>query len=123
MGDIGRDSEVVELNDPPRFDFGERVISRYTIRNDGTYRGKDIGDVLVRKGDVGYVTSIGTFLQQYYIYAVEFPDTGHRVGMKTRELMSLDNLPAEVLDTLCGTLGERMAELQALIGEHDVRHA
>ncbi|MCP2848952.1 nitrogen fixation protein NifZ, partial [Salmonella enterica subsp. enterica serovar Typhimurium] len=71
MGDISRDSDTVELTAPPVFKYGERVVSRYTIRNDGTYCGKDIGEVLAKKGDVGFVTSIGTFLQQYYIYAVE----------------------------------------------------
>jgi nitrogen fixation protein NifZ len=35
---------------------------------------------------MGYVVSIGTFLQQFYIYGVEFPDSGNRVGMKRKEL-------------------------------------
>jgi nitrogen fixation protein NifZ len=100
MGDISRDSDTVELTAPPIFKYGERVISRYTIRNDGTYVGKDIGEVLARKGDVGFVTSIGNFLQQYYIYAVEFIDTGNRVGMRGRELVSLDNLPDHVAEAL-----------------------
>jgi len=86
MTKISRDSDVVELNAPPAFAFGEKVRARRTIRNDGTYGGKDIGDVLVRKGDEGYVASIGTFLQQFYIYGVDFAATGHRVGMKRKEL-------------------------------------
>lgn len=90
MADIARDSGMVELDGPPRFEYGEKVVSRYTVRNDGTFRGKDIGEVLVRKGDVGYVASIGTFLQQFYIYGVVFVDQGYRVGMKARELKSLD---------------------------------
>ena len=90
MGNIARDSDVVELDGPPRFDYGEKVVSRYTVRNDGTFRGKEIGEVLVTKGDVGYVASIGTFLQQFYIYGVEWVDHGYRVGMKGRELVSLD---------------------------------
>ncbi|HET7687804.1 MAG TPA: nitrogen fixation protein NifZ, partial [Candidatus Macondimonas sp.] len=73
--------------------FGEKVQSRKTIRNDGTYVGKDIGEILVRKGDVGYVSNIGTFLQQFYIYGVDFLDSGHRVGMKAKELISLDRVP------------------------------
>jgi nitrogen fixation protein NifZ len=76
------------------------VVSRSTVRNDGTFAGADIGDVLVRKGDIGYVTSIGSFLQQYYIYAVEFIDTGHRVGMRAKELMTLDKLPEDILEAL-----------------------
>jgi nitrogen fixation protein NifZ len=82
-----------ELDEQPAFNFGEKVRSRKTIRNDGTYVGKEIGEILVRKGDVGYVSHIGTFLQQFYIYGVEFLDTGHRVGMKAKELVSLDRLP------------------------------
>ena len=93
MADISRDSDVIELEGPPMFDFGERVVSRYKVRNDGTYPGKDVGEVLVNKGDVGYVTSVGTFLQQFYIYAVEFVASGHRVGMRGREIVSLDKLP------------------------------
>lgn len=92
MAKIARDSGVVELNDPPVFNYGERVKSLKTIRNDGTFTGREIGDILVRKGDIGYVTSIGTFLQQFYIYAVEFVDHGYRVGMKGRELQSLDQV-------------------------------
>ncbi len=84
------DGDVVELNDEPVFQFGEKVRSRKTIRNDGTYVGKEIGEVLVRKGEIGYVSHIGTFLQQFYIYGVDFLDSGHRVGMKAKELISVD---------------------------------
>ncbi len=86
MSKIVRDSDVVELSAPPTFGFGEKVRAKRTIRNDGTYAGKEIGDVLAKKGDVGYVVSIGTFLQQFYIYGVEFLESGNRVGMKRKEL-------------------------------------
>ncbi|MDR3516814.1 MAG: nitrogen fixation protein NifZ [Azospirillaceae bacterium] len=86
MSNIVRDSDVVEISEPPCFTFGEKVRARRTIRNDGTYAGKDIGEVLAKKGEEGYVISIGTFLQQFYIYAVEFMETGNRVGMKRKEL-------------------------------------
>lgn len=86
MSNIVRDSEVVELNDPPSFNYGDKVRALRVIRNDGTFPGKEIGEVLTKKGEVGYVTSIGTFLQQFYIYSVEFIESGHRVGMKRREL-------------------------------------
>lgn len=90
MTNISRDSDIVELNDPPAFDYGEKVRARRTVRNDGTFRGKDIGEILVKKGDEGYVVSIGTFLQQFYIYGVEFLGSGNRVGMKRKELEPLD---------------------------------
>ena len=87
---INRDQGHVELNEAPAFNYGEKVRSRNNVRNDGTFPGKEVGDILVKKGDVGYVTSIGTFLQQFYIYGVEFIVNGYRVGMKSRELESLD---------------------------------
>ncbi|MGQ9871853.1 nitrogen fixation protein NifZ [Leptodesmis sp.] len=45
---------------------------RKLIRNDDTFSRKDIGVILAKKGDVGYIVSIGTYLQSYYIYAVHF---------------------------------------------------
>jgi nitrogen fixation protein NifZ len=96
MTNISRDSEVVELNDPPFFAFGERVRAKRTVRNDGTYAGKEIGDILVKKGEEGYVVSIGTFLQQFYIYGVEFMETGNRVGMKRKELEQIDVFAGDV---------------------------
>ncbi len=93
MGDISRDSDINELDGPPRFNFGEKVKSKKVIRNDGTFRGAEIGQVLVKKGQTGYVKSINTFLQQFYIYAIDFPELGYAVGMKGRELESVDNPP------------------------------
>ncbi|CAM3673423.1 nitrogen fixation protein NifZ [Roseateles saccharophilus] len=110
MADIARDDDELEIAAPPRFRMGERVVSRSVIRNDGTYNGRDVGEVLVHKGEVGFVTSIGTFLQQFYIYAVEFIDSGHRVGMRAKELCTLDHLPDEVL----AQLGDKAALLQRL---------
>jgi nitrogen fixation protein NifZ len=86
MSNIVRDSDVVELAGPPEFSFGEKVRAKRTIRNDGTYAGKEIGEILAKKGEIGYVVSIGTFLQQFYIYGVEFMESGNRVGMKRKEL-------------------------------------
>ncbi|MCP3392422.1 nitrogen fixation protein NifZ [Bradyrhizobium sp. CCGB12] len=90
MNNVVRDNDVVELSGPPAFNFGEKVRARWTIRNDGTFHGKEIGDVLAKKGDVGYVVSIGTFLQQFYIYGVDFVESGNRVGMKRNELDRID---------------------------------
>lgn len=95
MTNISRDSDVVELNGPPVYDYGAKVRSRRTIRNDGTFPGKDIGEVLVKKGEEGYVVSIGTFLQQFYIYGVEFISTGYRVGMKRKELEPAETVTAK----------------------------
>lgn len=85
-----RKETVVELDDPPCFNYGEKVRSKKVIRNDGTFPRREIGEVLVRKGDVGYVASIGTFLQQFYIYGVYFPEKGYLVGCRAKELEPLD---------------------------------
>lgn len=83
---INRDNGVVELVNPPKFDYGQKVRSKKYVRNDGTFPGREVGDILVSKGDVGYVTSIGTFLQQFYIYGIDFYELGYRVGMRGKEL-------------------------------------
>ena len=95
---ISRDSDEIELDGPPAFDYGEKVRSLKNIRNDGTFPGKDIGDLLCKKGEEGYVVSIGTFLQQFYIYGVEFISTGYRVGMKRKELELVEAEADSVLD-------------------------
>ena len=110
MADINRDSDEIELASPPRFSYGERVVSRAVVRNDCTYCGCDIGDLLVNKGEIGYVININTFLQQYYIYAVDFVESGHRVGMRAKELCTLDNLPDDVL----AQLGDKASALRSL---------
>ncbi|MGY8666951.1 nitrogen fixation protein NifZ [Bradyrhizobium sp. UFLA05-109] len=98
MNNIVADSDIVELTAPPFFDFGEKVRANRTIRNDGTYAGKEIGDILAKKGEVGYVISIGTFLQQFYIYGVEFIESGRRVGLKRKELDPV--IPRDEVDDL-----------------------
>ncbi len=111
MSDINRDDDdALEVTLPPRFTYGERVVSRSVVRNDGTNNGKDIGEVLVNKGEVGYVVHINTFLQQYYIYAVDFFESGHRVGMRAKEICTLDNLPDDVL----AQLGDKATALRVL---------
>jgi nitrogen fixation protein NifZ len=98
---INRDDGTIEIDGPPAFAYGEKVRSRMTVRNDGTFQGREIGDVLVKKGDVGYVASIGTFLQQFYIYGIEYIAHGYRVGMKARELESVDAMDAPTKKEAC----------------------
>jgi nitrogen fixation protein NifZ len=95
MTNISRDSDHVEVDGPPYFDYGDKVRARRTIRNDGTFPGKDIGEILAKKGEEGYVVNIGTFLQQFYIYGVEFETTGNRVGMKRKELEMVEMIGEE----------------------------
>ncbi|MDW8200333.1 MAG: nitrogen fixation protein NifZ [Cyanobacteriota bacterium SKYGB_h_bin112] len=83
-------TDEIEIDAPPTFEIGQKVRLRKLIRNDGTFPGKDIGATLAKKGDVGYVVSIGTFLQRSYIYAVHFIATGHIVGCLKKELELAD---------------------------------
>ena len=103
---FARDSDIVELDGPPAFDYGEKVISRKNVRNDGTFCGKELGELLVKKGDVGYVKSIGSFLQQFYIYGIDFVDRGYVVGMKGRELRSLDRVADDIADAPDEAIGD-----------------
>jgi nitrogen fixation protein NifZ len=91
---LGREQEV-EINGDPLYLPGTKVVSRKHVKNDGTYPMKDIGEIIVRKGDVGYVRDIGTFLQQFYIYAVEWVDRGTIVGMRGKELVLFDAQPGK----------------------------
>ena len=83
-------SDEIEINSPPTFEIGEKVRLRKLVKNDGTFPGKEIGVVLAKKGDIGYVASIGTYLQQFYIYAVHFLDTGFVIGCRKKELESVE---------------------------------
>ncbi|NWF62203.1 MAG: nitrogen fixation protein NifZ [Fischerella sp.] len=78
--------DEIELYDPPAFDIGDKVRLRKQIKNDGTFPGQEIGVILGKKGEIGYVVSIGSFLQRSYIYAVHFLNTGFIVGCRKKEL-------------------------------------
>ena len=47
----------------PEYDYGEVVRVVRTIRDDGTFPGKQRGDLIVRKGSTGYVRDVGVFLR------------------------------------------------------------
>lgn len=79
-----------ELDAEPVYEIGEKVRLRKQIKNDGTFPGREIGEILAKKGEIGYVASIGTFLQRSYIYAVHFLDKGIIVGCKAKEIESAE---------------------------------
>lgn len=91
--DRAQDDGVVELSGPPLFVGGDKVRSCKFVRNDGTFPGKRIGEALIEKGDVGYVREVGTFLQRYYIYSIDFVDRGRIVGMRGHELEMVSPTP------------------------------
>jgi len=66
--------------------LGEKVRAARPLRNDGTYPHKDIGEILVREGDVGYVFEIVKFCGEVY-YTVEFVERAVVVGTRRRDLV------------------------------------
>lgn len=70
----------------PKYEYGEAVRVIRSLRNDGTYPGKPTGELLVRRGQVGYVRDVGTYLQDQLIYNVDFFELGLRVGCREQEL-------------------------------------
>lgn len=70
----------------PKYEYGEAVRVVRNLRNDGTFPGEETGRLLVRRGAVGYVRDVGTFLQDQLIYSVDFFDLGVMVGCREQEL-------------------------------------
>jgi nitrogen fixation protein NifZ len=74
----------------PRWNEGDAVRVTRNVRNDGTFPGIDVGVLLVRRGRIGYVRDIGTFLQDQIIYSVHFLDEARVVGCREEELIDID---------------------------------
>lgn len=74
----------------PRWNEGEAVRLIRNVRNDGTYPGLPTGAALVRRGSVGHVVDVGTFLQDQVIYSVHFLDQGRIVGCREEELIGAE---------------------------------
>ncbi|MBS1145308.1 MAG: NifZ [Proteobacteria bacterium] len=70
-----------------KWEYGEAVRLIRNVRNDGTYPGLDPGAPLVRRGSIGYVVDVGTFLQDQIIYSVNFIEEGKIVGCREEELI------------------------------------
>lgn len=73
-----------------KWEYGEAVRLIRNVRNDGTYPGLDPGASLVRRGSVGYVVDVGTFLQDQIIYSVNFLEEGKIVGCREEELIGAE---------------------------------
>jgi nitrogen fixation protein NifZ len=86
-------SDEIELYSPPEYEIGDKVRTRRLLKNDGTFPGQEISQVLAKKGEIGYVVSIGTYLQSSYIYAVHFLQSGLIVGCKKKELELVEKNP------------------------------
>ena len=73
-----------------KYEFGDAVRVIRNIRNDGTFPGRNPGELLVRCGRVGYVKDMGVFLQDQVIYSVHFVDINKVVGCREQELIAAD---------------------------------
>ncbi|MCB2101259.1 MAG: nitrogen fixation protein NifZ [Rhodobacterales bacterium] len=74
----------------PRFEYGHAVRVTRNLRNDGTFPGARVGELLVRRGSTGYVRDVGTFLQDQIVYTVDFVAAGKLVGCREQELQGAD---------------------------------
>ena len=71
----------------PAWEYGDAVRVTRNVRNDGTFPGIATGDLLVRRGSVGHVVNVGTFLVDQLIYSVRFLDVDRVVGCRVEELI------------------------------------
>jgi len=74
----------------PRYEYGNAVRVMRNVRNDGTYPGLPTGALLLRRGSVGHVRDVGTFLQDQLVYTVHFLDVDRVVGCREEELQAAD---------------------------------
>ena len=73
-----------------RWDLGDSVRVVRNVRNDGTYPGAELGELLIRCGSTGTVIDVGTFLMDQIIYTVHFLDVDRIVGCREEELIDID---------------------------------
>ena len=73
-----------------KWDLGDSVRVIRNVRNDGTFCGAAMGGLLIRRGCVGTVVDIGTFLQDQIIYTVHFLDVDRIVGCREEELIDAE---------------------------------
>lgn len=73
-----------------KWGYGEAVRLTRNVRNDGTYPDLDPGAPLVRRGSIGYIVDVGTFLQDQIIYSINFLEEGKIVGCREEELIGAE---------------------------------
>lgn len=91
--------------DEPKFRIGQKVQLVEDIVNDGTYPHAKIGTLMMPKGSVGYIKTMGDFLQVIRVYEVHFFGSNMEVeivGCREHELESLedDYVDEETLDRI-----------------------
>jgi nitrogen fixation protein NifZ len=84
----GRDEEE------PKFKEGQKVKLLEDVVNDGTYPHAKIGTLMMPKGSIGYIKSMGEFLQVIRVYEVHFIGSNMEVeiiGCREHELEAVDD--------------------------------
>lgn len=71
----------------PAYDYGTEVRLVRNVRNDGTYPGAEVGELLIKRGSVGCIYDVGSYLQDQIIYRVHFLDAARTVGCREEELI------------------------------------
>ncbi len=71
----------------PKYEYGSAVRLITNVRNDGSFPGSMKGDMLVRRGEIGYIRQAGMHLQEQVIYQVHFMDRNLMIGCKEQELI------------------------------------
>lgn len=71
----------------PRWRIDDEVRVIRNLRDDGTFPGARMGDLLARRGSVGVIRDIGFFLQDQIIYSVHFYAENRMVGCREEELI------------------------------------
>jgi nitrogen fixation protein NifZ len=74
----------------PRWQIDDEVRVIRNVRDDGTFPGARMGDLLARRGSVGVIRDVGFFLQDQIIYTVHFYAENRLVGCREEELIGLD---------------------------------
>ena len=82
----GKDSEE------PLFHIGQKVRLLEDIVNDGTYPHAPIGTLMMPKGSIGYIKTMGEFLQVIRVYEVHFlgGEAVEIVGCREHELEAME---------------------------------
>lgn len=90
--------------DQAKFGVGQKVKLVSDIVNDGTYPHAPIGTLLMPKDSIGYIKSIGEFLQVIRVYEVHFFGVQNVpveiVGCREHELFAMEDYRDEVQEEL-----------------------
>lgn len=87
----------------PIFRVGQKVRLAVDIKNDGTYPYAKVGELLAKKGSVGYIRKIGDFLQTIKVYEIHLmcdDNIVSAIGARDFELELLEDYEDEVQEEL-----------------------